>query len=248
MALRPFILLVVVFLLVPTPAVTPARGRDWRAPEPWPVAAPRVLMIGDSQVYGPVGDAVQDGLVRRGFAVWRRGKPSTGLSRPDRYDWIAEAGEMIAEARPQVVIAQLGGNDVLVLRSRTDRRHAIPFTDEAVWRAEYRERVRAFLTLLADGERRVFMLSPPNRGIGLARVERVRAVQLEAAAGLARVTYIDTFPLTSDEHGRWLRSVVEDGRRVVIRRWDTVHFNELGGPIIGQRLLAALTGAGLGSR
>lgn len=222
-----------------------AGARDWHAPEPWPVSSPRLLMIGDSQVYGPVGDAVQSGLVQRGFAVWRRGKPSTGLSRPDRYDWMSEAGAMIAEARPEVVIAQLGGNDVLVLKSRTDRRRVVPFSDESAWRAEYRARVRGFLSLLADDGRRVFMLSPPNRGVGLARVERVRAVQLEAAAGLARVTYIDTFPLTSDEHGRWLRSVVEDGRRVVIRRWDTVHFNDAGGPVIGQRLLAALSAAGL---
>lgn len=222
-----------------------AHARDWRAPEPWPEGAPRVLVIGDSNLYGPIGEVVQEGLVASGYAVWRRGRPSTGLSRPDRFDWFEQARGMIDEARPAVIITQFGGNDVLYLRFRGDRKRRVPFRDEAAWSREYGARVRDFLSLLAGDGRRVVLLSPTNRGLGLAEVERVRAVQREAAGAVAGVTFVDMFPLTSDEQGRWLRAVVEDGRRVVVRRWDTVHFNEAGGAVVGARVLEVLRGIGL---
>lgn len=224
---------------------TPAGARDWRVPEPWPSEAPRVLLIGDSNIYGPIGDVVMGGLVDHGFAVWRRGRPSTGLSRPDRFDWIAQARAMVDEAKPRAVIVQMGGNDILVLKWRGERRRMIPFWREPEWRDEYARRVRELLTLLADEGRQVFFLSPTNRGIGLDKVMRVREVQRLAAEGVPGVAFVDMFPLTSDDDGAWLRSVVEDGKRVVVRRWDKVHFNEAGGVVIGRRVLAALDAGGL---
>lgn len=223
----------------------PARARDWKAPEPWPEAAPRVLLIGDSNIYGSVGDTLQAGLVASGYAVWRRGRPSTGLSRPDRWDWFERAREMLDASRPSAVVVQFGGNDVLHLRWRGDRRRRVSFHDEAAWRSEYTDRVRAFMTLLGEGGRHVYLLSPTNRGIGKAQVERVREVQREVAASMPGVTFIDMFPLTSRADGRWLHSVVEDGKRVVVRRWDTVHFNEAGGVVIGERVLESLRTAGM---
>jgi len=222
-----------------------AQARDWRAPEPWPEAAPRVLLIGDSNIYGPVGDTLQAGLVASGYAVWRRGRPSTGLSRPDRWDWFEQAHDMIEASRPTAVIVQFGGNDVLYLRWRGDRKRRVSFRDEPAWRTEYANRVRDFLRLLGADGRHVYLMSPTNRGVGLAQVERVREVQREVATSMLGVTFIDMFPLTSDARGRWLHSVIENGRRVVVRRWDTVHFNEAGGLVIGERVLASLRTAGM---
>jgi len=222
-----------------------AQARDWKAPEPWPEAAPRVLLIGDSNIYGPVGDTLQSGLVASGFAVWRRGRPSTGLSRPDRWDWFEQARKMIDESQPSTVIVQFGGNDVLYLRWRGDRRRRVSFRDEPAWRTEYASRVHAFLSLLSQSGRHVYLMSPTNRGIGKAQVERVRDVQREVASELPGVTFIDMFPLTSDENGRWLHAVIDNGKRVVVRRWDTVHFNETGGVVIGERVLTSLRTAGL---
>lgn len=225
---------------------TSAHARDWRAPSPWPDTAERVLIIGDSNIYGPIGDALQDLLVADGYAVWRRGRPSTGLSRPDRWDWFEHARDMIAEANPRRVIVQFGGNDVLYLRWRGDRRRRIGFYDEAAWRTEYQQRVHDFLSVLAADGRQVFMLSPTNRGVNLSQVERIRDVQRAAAATVPGVTFIDMFPLTSDADGKWLRVVEQDGKRVVVRRWDKVHFNEAGGPIIAARVLDRLRAQGLG--
>ena len=224
--------------------VTAAHARDWRAPSPWPDTSERVLLIGDSNIYGPIGGALQAMLVSEGFAVWRRGRPSTGLSRPDRWDWFEHARTMIAEANPRKVVVQFGGNDVLYLRWRGDRRRRIAFRDEAAWRDEYGQRVRNFLSLLAADGRQVFLLSPTNRGIGLAQVERIRDVQRAAAATVPGVTFVDMFPLSSDADGKWLRVVEQYGKRVVVRRWDKVHFNELGGPIIAERVLARLMAEG----
>ncbi len=225
---------------------TSAHARDWRAPSPWPDTAQRVLLIGDSNIYGPIGGALQGLLVSDGFAVWRRGRPSTGLSRPDRWDWYEHASAMLAEAKPRTVVVQFGGNDVLYLRWRGDRKRRIAFRDEVAWRDEYGRRVHDFLRLLAADGRQVFLLSPTNRGRNLAQVERIRDVQREVAATVPGVTFVDMFPLTSAPDGKWLRVVEHEGKRVVVRRWDTVHFNEAGGPIIAQRVRERLRAAGFG--
>ncbi|MFO0745604.1 MAG: DUF459 domain-containing protein [Myxococcota bacterium] len=226
-----------------------AAARDWRAPDPWPAGRPRVLVIGDSNIYGPMGDVLQQAMVDSGYVVWRRGIPSTGLSRQDRFDWMANARAMIDEFHPDVVVAEFGGNDVLQVNWRTEPRRPVPFKREADWRAAYRERVRGFLTLLAGDSRKVFLLSPTNRGVGADRVARVREEQRNGAQGVPRVTFVDMFPLTSDERGRWLWAAPDaHGKKVVIRRGDTIHLNDEGAVIIGGRVLDTLARSGLALR
>ncbi|MCC6623579.1 MAG: DUF459 domain-containing protein [Deltaproteobacteria bacterium] len=233
--------------LVSEPGV--ARAREWRQPVPFPEGAPRALVIGDSNIYGPMGDALQDELVARGYAVWRRGLPSTGLGRQDHYDWIRQARAMIAVFQPRLVVVQLGGNDVVVVTYRDRAARPVRFVDEARWRPAYEARARELYELLAADGRQVFVLSPPNRGRGATRVARVRDVQRAAAAGIPGLTYIDMFPLTSDADGRWLYATEDaHGRRVVVRRSDTIHLNDAGGAIVGGRVVAMMTHLGLGAR
>jgi len=227
----------------------PAAARIWRAPDPWPAdlaSRTRVLIIGDSNIYGPLGGVLQDALVDAGYVVYRNGKPSTGLSRQDRYDWFLHAQQMIDELDPQVVIAQFGGNDVLQVNWASMPGKHVSFKHEEAWRPIYRERVRSFLTLLAKNGRRVFFLSPTNRGQGASRVKRVHDEQRIAAAGVDHVTFIDMWPLTTDERGRWLYAVRDAaGKRVVVRRGDRIHLNDEGGQLIGHRVLAILKNDGL---
>lgn len=227
-------------------APSEAAARDWRAPDPWPAGPPRILLIGDSNIYGPMGDVLQEAMVESGYVVWRRGMPSTGLSRQDRFDWMDNARAMIDEFHPDIVVAQFGGNDVLQVNYRAEARKPVSFKREAAWRVAYRERVHAFLSMLAGPSRRVFFLSPTNRGMGVERVKRVREEQQKGAQGIARVSFIDMFPLTSDARGRWLYAVTgDDGKRVVIRRGDTIHLNDAGGAIVGKRVLDTLRSSGL---
>ncbi|MEZ4269846.1 MAG: DUF459 domain-containing protein, partial [Myxococcota bacterium] len=70
-----------------------------------------VLLLGDSNIYGALGKEIQRALPAVGFHVVRRGKPTSGLARPDFFDWFDTARELIGRYRPDVVIVMLGGND-----------------------------------------------------------------------------------------------------------------------------------------
>lgn len=237
-------LLLVATLASVVPSLASSGGAIPVAPEAsWGLGAhERVLLIGDSNFFGELGNTLRRGFEAEGHVVMLRGKPSSGLARPEFFDWFAEAKRLIAEFRPTVIVSMLGANDVqrITWPALDDR---VFFKDEHGWRQAYVGRVRQFMRLLSEGGRRVFYLSPTNRGwrIAVDAVTKVREVQARAALGLERVRWIDMFPLSSDEHGQWLRwGVQPDGSRVFYRRSDRIHLTVEGGRLVGGRLLALI--------
>jgi len=202
----------------------------------------RILLIGDSNFFGSLGHTLRKGFEAEGHVVHLRGKASSGLARPEFFDWFAEAERLIADFEPTIIVSMLGANDVqrITWPALDDR---VQWKDEAGWRRAYHGRVRQFMKLLSGGGRSVFYLSPTNRGwrIAVDAVTKVREVQRRAATGLAGVEWIDMFPLSSDEHGSWLKVGRDDnGKPVVYRRPDRIHLTGAGGKLVGERLLAEL--------
>ena len=71
-----------------------AATKFYVAGEAFPVPAPdapRVLLIGDSNFFGPLGHTLVHAFAQRAYHVKIRGKPSSGLARPEFFDWFAEA-------------------------------------------------------------------------------------------------------------------------------------------------------------
>ena len=218
-----------------------------RVPTPDP-GAPRILFIGDSNFFGPLGLALQRDYMRLGYHVMLRGKPASGLANPEFFDWFAEAGRLIDEFRPDIVVCLLGGNDTQRLSWPYLPGKRIRFADEVAWRRGYEGRYRAFARFLSERVAKVYLLSPTNRGWDRARVAvtRVREVQQVAVRGLGNVTWIDMFPHSSNADGTWLREGMDDhGKRVVFRRPDRVHLTPEGGRLVGQRVFANLRRLGV---
>lgn len=217
------------------------------APRPAAAAAPEtggVLLIGDSNIYGQLGRALERDLLARGYRVHRRGKPTSGLARPDFFDWFAEARRLLDLTVPRTVVILFGGNDGQNLLPADSAERRVPWEDEARWTPAYEARVRRLMELLSADGRSVVLLSPTNRApaISRARMVRIRAAMKRAVAGLPRVTYLDMFPFTSDPHGRWLQSGLDAfGRRVPFRRGDGIHLTPEGGAEVSRRLLPTLT-------
>lgn len=207
-----------------------------------PLVNERVLLIGDSNFFGSLGHTLRLGLEAEGHTVYLRGKASSGLARPEFFDWFAESERLIEEFRPTIIITMLGANDVqrITWPALSDR---VFFKDEPAWRRAYFGRVRQFMRHLAQDGRRVFYLSPTNRGwkIAVDAVTKVREIQSRAALGLTGLTWVDMFPLSSDEHGSWLRMGLDDnGKPVWYRRPDRIHLTAEGGKLVGTRVLAEL--------
>jgi uncharacterized protein len=232
----------------PLPALTlGVEGFDCVQPLPDP---PRLgaLIIGDSNIFGPLGKFLQRGLGALGYDVDRRGKPTSGLARPDFFDWWAEARTLLDAHQPDLVIAMFGGNDGQRMESTDLSRQSVRIADGGAWGHEYQRRVRSFAALLRGQGRAVFILSPTNRRPRFARekMQKVRAAQREALEGMQGVTWIDMFPLSSDEHGEWLEEGVDvDGDPINYRRPDGIHLTPAGGQLVGHRVLERLLDNGL---
>jgi hypothetical protein len=206
------------------------------------------LIVGDSNIFGPLGKSLQRSLGALGFDVTRLGKPTSGLARPDFFDWMSEARKLLREHQPDLVIAMFGGNDGQRMEFNDASGEPLGMQAGELWQVAYQQRVREFALLLRGNSRRVFILSPTNRRPRFARekMNRVRAAQRAALEGLAGVSWVDMFPLSSDASGDWLAVGADvDGNLVRFRREDGIHLTPAGAQLVGQRLLERLLADGL---
>src|SRR5439155_25543933 len=77
-------------------------------------------------------------------------RSSTGLSRPDYFDWPAHFREELVRLRPEAVVVMFGANDAQAFELDGD---ALAFRS-ASWEAEYRRRVSTVMDQLTGGGRR----------------------------------------------------------------------------------------------
>ena len=213
-----------------------------------PAPPPRTLLLGDSNMHGGLGRYLDTSLKILGLDVMRRGKPTSGLARPDFFDWQEEARAILDLHRPEVVIMVFGGNDGQALSSLEPNVPLVKWRDEAAWRAEYGARMRSLMALLRGEDRRVFFLSPPNRKSPNARakMERIVSVQREVVGSMEGVGWVDLWRLTSDDYGRFLEAGVDArGRWKIYRKGDGIHLTGPGSREVGRRLVEELLDRGL---
>lgn len=197
---------------------------------------PSALLLGDSNMYGAFGHIMRAQLRSLGYDVRIKGRPSSGLARPDFWNWPEMGRALVRKYRPQVVIIIFGGNDGQRLRADNGiYKDGIPWTDEARWRVEYERRLVALADSLMDGatpsSRAVFILSPTNRRPPKARAKMGRIVELQRRVLAKRndVTWINTFKLSSDGQGDYLRyGRGWTGAHVKLRRRDGIHMTREG--------------------
>ena len=231
--------------VAPVEVVEVAFTRVLQLPDPPRIPA---LIVGDSNIFGPLGKSLERSLGALGFDVKRRGKATSGLARPDFFDWSTEARRLLATHQPDLVIAMFGGNDGQRMEFHDASGSPVKMDSGEAWELAYQQRIREFALLLRGSSRRVFILSPTNRRPRFAREKmiRVRVAQERALEGLAGVTWIDMFPLSSDASGAWLEAGADvNGNPVRYRREDGIHLTPAGGQLVGQRLLDRLLSEGL---
>lgn len=214
------------------PVVVPVATR--RAPPPTlPVRAPtealplRLWIIGDSmaQVFGQslVNAAVESGVVAPTLDY----RISTGLTRPDYFDWPAEVVDRLPTLEPEVVVAMFGANDAqgLILDG-----HAVPYGTPA-WRSEYASRVGILMDLLvAEGRPVLWVGQPPMRDAGFS--EKMRFLDTIYRAEAARrpaVTFVDSTAVLGSADGGWTPYLPGSGDRTLARQADGIHLSRAGG-------------------
>ncbi|HYI99953.1 MAG TPA: hypothetical protein VEX36_09810 [Thermoleophilaceae bacterium] len=206
----------------------------WRQPTP---AQPlNVLVTGDSEA-DLVGLRMND-LDSRGLidieTVARNG---TALTNPGFFNWELNAEQEISARDPEAVVMLIGANDGFNVEADGEL-HA-PGTPE--WETEFARRVAVVMrTLGSDGERPVYWVPPPTaRDSDLDDIYRSqnRAVA-RAAEAVEGARYVDVYSTIND--GEYSDQVRIDGREVLGRQSDGIHFNRDGALIPAEMVLDAM--------
>ena len=188
----------------------------------------RVLVVGDSLVvmmgYGLMRQAEANPAMR----VEAVTKVSSGLSRPDFYNWPQVLAETIAEYHPDVTVILFGGNDKQTIR--TQGKALETFTDD--WFSEYYRRVWGFLDVISNaGGEAIWVGLPIMRSDKFAETARTLNSMYQAACDNHRnATYVDGYSLFEDQQGKYNAYLVDSaGERELMRAEDGIHFTSAGG-------------------
>ena len=201
----------------------------------------RVLIIGDSlgiDLGGPLqNDLANTGVVQATLDA----RESTGLTRPDYFNWPAELQADLGTARPQVVVIMMGANDPQDFPGPPD----IPYTSPQ-WNDLYGERVGAFMKLAqSQGATVIWVGMPPMQNPALsAKMSDVDAVdQQQAAQRKPAVNYISSWTLLGTAQGTYAPFITNGAGQVVnVRTPDGIHLTSAGGEVLSQTVLNFLRG------
>uniref|UniRef100_UPI002ADD4A8E DUF459 domain-containing protein n=1 Tax=Tepidiforma sp. TaxID=2682230 RepID=UPI002ADD4A8E len=196
-----------------------------RVPDP---AGVRIWSDGDSTSYYLTVALFAEWAARGGVPVRQASyQISSGLWRPDFFDWPAYLAAEMARYDPDVVVFMVGAND------------ANQVTSSEVYAA----RVGAVMDLLYRPGRVVVWVGQPNMGRPdlAASIPRINAIFQEQAAARPWVLYLDTWTLTSAPGGGYTDTLPDEyGIPRLARLSDGVHFTPAGGRILALAVVAAL--------
>jgi hypothetical protein len=209
----------------PTTTGAPQAGFDLRRPttdDPL-----RVLVAGDSTIEA-LGSAILRDLAETGLTDARLDyRVSSGLARPDFFDWPARFTTLRSETDFEVVVIMLGAND------------AQPFIVEGApesygtrrWLDAYRTRVVALLDQLTSGGTWVVWVGQPAMGNDDfdAKMQQLDRLYANAIDRYPTATHLDVRAPTSDESGRYAAYLIDGaGDRQLVRAPDGVHLTAAG--------------------
>jgi hypothetical protein len=195
-----------------------------------------VLVTGDSQAQF-VGEILTDLLPSDLFDVSVVARNATGLTNPEFFNWEINARQEIADRNPDAVVMIMGGNDGFNVLSQG----TLYGPDDPQWQTEYARRAAVVMRELgSDGKRPVYWVPPPTardpKFNGIYATQN-KAVE-QAALAVAGARYVDIY--NTINHGRYSDELKIDGRRVLARQSDGVHFSREGAVVPARLILRAM--------
>jgi uncharacterized protein len=203
----------------------------------------RVLIVGDSiglDLGGPLqSDLAGTGVVNAALDA----RESTGLTRPDYFNWPAELTADLKSFQPQVVVVMIGANDAQDFLGPPD----VPFTSPQ-WNSLYAQRVAQFMqTAQSGGALVVWVGMPPMQdpGLNAQMADLDGIVQHQAAQAKPPVTFISTDKSLGTPQGGYTAFVTNAAGQVVnVRAPDGTHLTTGGGQVAAQQVITTLQSLG----
>ena len=223
---------------VPTTTTTLPNGKHPTSADPL-----RVLIVGDSLGIDMGGQLQYDlagtGVVNAALDA----RESTGLTRPDYFNWPAELATDLKTASPEVVVIMIGANDAQDFLGPPD----VPYTSPQ-WNPMYAQRVSSFMQEAESGGAQVIWVGMPpmeNPGLSAQMTDLDGIDQTEAAAQKPPVVYISTDKSLGTAQGGYTAFITNAAGQVVnVRTPDGTHLTPGGGQVVAQQVINELVTLG----
>jgi uncharacterized protein len=202
----------------------------------------RLWVAGDSLAQVP-GEGLERAAPTSVDVIGIESRLSTGLARPDLYNWYTRFKQLIAARRPQVAVLSFGADDAHDYMAGVPDGRSIGAFGSRSWVAEYRRRVDGVTRELnAAGIRTVWLGAPIPDGPGFKRSFPVVNAVLESVAKhhAKMSTYLDTWHMLDSAHGKYTPYLRVNGRLTLMRLPDGVHYTAAAGDLIARAVIARL--------
>jgi hypothetical protein len=212
--------------------VNPVTGQRWITPEE-PL---RLLLAGDSMMR-ELGTSVEDlappDLTEPSIDY----RVSSGLARPDFFDWPAHLAETLDNDRPEAIVLLFGTNDYQDLELEGQ---GVVEAGSPPWMAEYGRRVGLVMDLLHRQGVTVHWIGlPPMRSSSFSQaMASLNATFAQQAASRPWVSYVDLGPTLAGPDGGYAAYLPGAGGDVGMRQEDGVHLSRAGSDRAANVLLA----------
>lgn len=205
----------------------------------------RVLVIGDSMSGGLGAGMARMATDDPNIQITSRFNESSGITRPDIYDWAAAIPKIMEGKNFSSVVVLIGLNDRQDIRTSTGRY----VFNSPEWIVAYQANIDAIADALKAQNVKVFWLSEPPMGDANydADMKLVSALQQKQVTAKG-ANYVDTRPQLSNPDGTYMDFGPDDtGEVKKLRQRDGVTFLKQGNNKFGQIVLAALKAGGQGT-
>lgn len=196
----------------------------------------RLYIAGDSmdQVFGSslVNLAEATGLMK----AKNDAHVSSGLSRPDFFDWPQRLIDQIVDFRPDAAVVLFGAND----GQNVLHRGKVLKVGTKAWQEVYARRVGKAMSILTRGGRRVYWLGQPiMKDSGYRRrIAMMNRIYAAVAAKHRGVTFVNTWATLANRKGAYAEYLTDsDGDPVLMRAPDGIHLSRAGGDRMAQEVL-----------
>ncbi len=195
----------------------------------------QILLIGDSMMGKGLGSAIDKYFTRDTlFKVKRYSMHSSGLTRPDYFDWFKQAKSLVGEKHYNIVIMSFGANDAqaAIIDGKRQR------FGNAKWMEKYEEKIRKLLTILESSVDVVYYIGlPPMRPKGYdGRMEKLSGAYKKIFNEHTNMYYLPTHSVVGDTSKAYTSFMTIDGKRKRIRVGDGIHFTPDGGTLVAKAL------------
>jgi uncharacterized protein len=182
----------------------------------------KVFVVGDS-----IGADLAFGMSRlldgrETFRPRSHTEESSGLARPDYFNWPYRVAVDLGRVKPDVVVAMLGGNDN---QNFLVDGHAVVF-GTAEWKSVYRQRVSKVMELVTGAGRPMIWVGMPiMKDAGRSKQMRMlNAIFESEAARHPGVEYVDAYDVFDGTRGRYSPYLRDSsGRLQEVREGDGIH-------------------------